>query len=129
MAQTFDIHRLQQIQHQGDGRKLDPAKRAALQKQKLAVACQGFESMFWHMILKGMRQSVLKSNWLDGGLKQRITEDMLDQVLADRMAESGQVGLAKMLMNQLQGVRQYRKTQPLASADLKPPAGLDRGAR
>jgi Rod binding domain-containing protein len=120
---TLDIHQLQQIQHLGDGRNLDPAQKAALQKRKLIVACQGFESMFWHMILKGMRQSVLKSNWLDGGLKQRITEDMLDQVLADRMAASGQVGLAKMLMNQLQGVRQYQKTFPLAPAELKPPAG------
>ncbi len=120
---TFDIHRLQQIEHLGDARNLDPAQKAALQKKKLTLACQGFESMFWHMILKEMRRSALKSHWLDGGLKQRISEDMLDQVLADQMAASGQVGLAKMLMNQLQGVRHYRKPVPLAPADLKPPDG------
>jgi Rod binding domain-containing protein len=117
---TYDLQNLQQIKYLGNGQNLDAAQKAALQKRKLAVACQGFESMFWHLILKGMRKSVFKSDWLDGGLKQRITEDMLDQVLADRVAASGQVGLAKMLMSQIQGVQKYRKPVQSAPAGLNP---------
>ncbi|MBU0513174.1 MAG: rod-binding protein [Proteobacteria bacterium] len=120
---TFNLQKLQQIKYLGHGQHLDAAQRAALQKQKLEVACQGFESMFWHLMLKGMRRSVIKANWLDGGLKQRFAEDMLDQVMADRMAGSGQVGLAKMLIKQIEGVKRYRKPPALAKKDLRPLEG------
>lgn len=119
----LNLQQLQHIKNLGHGQNLDPAQRAAVQKKKLEVACQCFESMFWHMILKGMRQSVIRSDFLDGGLKQRFAEDMLDQVMADRMAGSGQVGLAKMLMNQLHGVRKYRQPSTLDPKDLQPLAG------
>ena len=53
------------------------------------------EQMFIHQLLKEMRKSVPQSTLFGESRSRAFFEDMMDQVLAEKMAESGQLGIAK----------------------------------
>jgi Rod binding domain-containing protein len=70
--------------------------------QQLKVATQQFESYFLHQMLQEMRKSVPKDEELqDSGDQQKIFQDMLDQTLSDSMAKRGDLGIGKMLYDQM----------------------------
>lgn len=71
--------------------------------QKLLSACQGFEAVFIKQMLDAMRNTVPKSGFLDGGIAQGIYKDMLYQQYADAMAKTANLGVARLLYNQLSG--------------------------
>ena len=71
--------------------------------EKLLKACQGFESVFIKQMLDSMRNTVPKNGMFDGGIGQNIYEDMLYQQYADKMAKTANLGLARLLYNQLSG--------------------------
>jgi flagellar protein FlgJ len=79
-----------------------------LQEKKLKKACADFESMLVFQLLKTMRQTVPKSGLLKTTPGSSTYEMMLDQKIADELANKGQgLGLQKMLYNQL--IRQIPK--------------------
>lgn len=71
--------------------------------EKLLQACQNFEAVFIKQMLDSMRNTVPKDGMLDGGIGQNIYEDMLYQQYADKMAKTANLGLSRLLYNQLSG--------------------------
>ena len=71
------------------------------QDQELKAVAQEFESLFVHLMLKEMRNSVAESDYLDTGLQGDIFEDMLDQEYAKEIASSEQLNLSKVIYEQL----------------------------
>ncbi|MCK8824569.1 rod-binding protein [Fuchsiella alkaliacetigena] len=71
------------------------------QDQELKAVAQEFESLFVHLMLKEMRNSVPESDYLDTGLQGDIFEDMLDEEYAKEIASSEQLNLSKVIYEQL----------------------------
>jgi flagellar protein FlgJ len=67
----------------------------------LRGACQDFESLVMHELLKGMRRTVEKCDLFHGGSGEEIYESLLDMELAKKMAGLGPKSLAEMLYRQL----------------------------
>ena len=64
------------------------------------VAAQ-FESIFLQQMLKAMRDATVKSDLLDSS-QMDTYESMADQQLAVQLAEQGGIGLARMMVEQMQ---------------------------
>jgi flagellar protein FlgJ len=79
------------------GRTIDPAE-----EKKLKKACADFESMLVFQLLKTMRQTVQKNGLLKPSQGKETYEMMMDQKIADDLANKGQgLGLQKLLYNQI----------------------------
>lgn len=70
-------------------------------EKQLKQACQDFESIFLGMMMKNMRATVQKSDFLPEDQGTEIFQGMLDDELTKNAAESGGIGLAKLLYSQL----------------------------
>jgi len=78
------------------------APRAAGEgRQGLREAASEFESLFINQMLKSMRETITKSELFHGGNAEDIYTSMLDSELSKNMASSGGIGLADMLLRQL----------------------------
>lgn len=64
------------------------------------VAAQ-FESIFLQQMLKSMRDATIKSDLFDSS-QMDTYQSMADQQLAVSLAESGGIGLARMMVEQMQ---------------------------
>jgi len=82
---------------EGLERKGKFAKDAA----KIRKLSTEFEAMFLEQMLKGMRSSVQKSGFIDGGNAEEIYTSMLDTEYAKNMAQQRSLGLADMVERQL----------------------------
>ena len=71
-------------------------------QDRLLDACQDFEAIFWHQILRQMRRSIPKSDFLDGGMGEEIFQDSLDEEYSRLLARRGDGSLARILYEQLQ---------------------------
>ena len=79
------------------GQTTDPA-----QEKKLKKACADFEAMLVFQLLKTMRQSAPRNGFLKPSQGQQTYEMMLDQKIAEELAnKGGGLGLQKMLYNQI----------------------------
>ena len=79
------------------GRTIDPA-----QEKKLKKVCADFESMLVFQLLKTMRQTVPKNGLLKPSQGKETYQMMLDQKIADDLANKGQgLGLQTILYNQI----------------------------
>lgn len=84
--------------------RIETAAPPALDKEHrdLKKATQQFEGYFLHELLKEMRKTVPDDKLLgDQGHGQEIFRDMMDQTLSDSMSSRGDVGIAKMMYDQL----------------------------
>jgi len=70
-----------------------------------------FESLFVNELLKSMRRTIPKNDYLNGGLRQDIFEDMLYEEYARKISHSGGLGLGDMVYHYLLTTR---KGKPLA---------------
>ncbi|QLA16861.1 peptidoglycan DD-metalloendopeptidase family protein [Desulfolutivibrio sulfoxidireducens] len=70
------------------------------EEKKLRQACRGFESAFLQKLMVQMRATVPKDGILHGPYEDQYLS-MFDQAMADKMAESGGIGLADMMYSQL----------------------------
>jgi flagellar protein FlgJ len=76
----------------------------ALDKKHLDLkkATQQFEGYFVNELLKEMRKTVPKDTLIkDDGDGQEIFQGMMDQTLSDSMSSRGDLGMAKMMYDQL----------------------------
>lgn len=78
------------------------------ERNRLKQACSDFESIFIHMMLRTMRESVPSDGLFSGGKGEEIFRDMLDEEYALRMSQTGQVGLSRLMYEQLTGERLSR---------------------
>lgn len=62
---------------------------------------QEMEHLFAFQLLQELRQTVQKGELLNGGHEQEMYEEMLDDILSGHMAESGQLGIAEAMADQL----------------------------
>lgn len=69
--------------------------------RKLWDACIESESLFVNNMLKEMRKSIHKEEWLHGGFAEDIFEDMLYDKYSLEISKSSNLGIAKMLYNEL----------------------------
>lgn len=69
--------------------------------RRLWDACIEMESIFVGKMLKEMRKTVPKTGWIDGGFAEEIFEDMLYDEYAMSMSRNSNLGMAKMLYDQL----------------------------
>jgi len=73
----------------------------ALDQKRLKETCVEFEAIFISKLLKGLRNTVYKSGFIDGGEGEEIFADMLYDEYAKKMAHSNSFGLAEMLYKQI----------------------------
>lgn len=70
---------------------------------KLKEACNQFEGLMIHQMLKGMRQTINQTGLIGGSNAENMWRDLQDQALSDEAARSGGLGLSDMLYRQLTG--------------------------
>lgn len=75
-------------------------------REKLAL--QELEHLFAYMLLQELRKTIPRGGLLDGGPQQRIYEDMLDDALSGEWARTGQLGIARMIEEQLRTAEAQR---------------------
>lgn len=68
---------------------------------ELRDACLQMESLFIHHLMKEMRATIHKSDFISGGRAEEIYTSMLDAETAKKISAKGGIGLAKMLLHQL----------------------------
>ncbi len=95
------------------------ASAGGVDEKGLRKACQEFEAIMLHQLLKGMRKTVMETGFMSGGYGEKIFRDMHDQALTEEMAKGGGVGLADMLYRQLLGL----------PAPVNPPGGYPKFSR
>lgn len=76
------------------------ATQGAESPARRAEALQEFEHVFLKQLLDEMRKTVPKTGLLGDSPAQRYFEEMLDDVHAGKMAESGQFGIARQIAAQ-----------------------------
>jgi len=64
-------------------------------------ACAEMESLFIHYLIKEMRATIPKSEFLGGGKAHEMYTSMLDTHLARELADKGGIGLSSLLMDRL----------------------------
>jgi len=69
---------------------------------KLEKACREFESLFLNYLLQNMRRTIPKSNFFSGGFGKDIYTSLMDQELARVLSERKEIGIAKILIKQLE---------------------------
>jgi len=69
--------------------------------QALQRACRQFEAFFIYYLLKVMRKTIPKAHLIDGGRGEEIHQSLMDQEMARRLAASGGIGLAGLLLDRL----------------------------
>lgn len=73
--------------------------------KNLMDVCHEMESIFVGKMLKEMRQTVHKNEWTHGGFAEEIFEDMLYDEYALNVSKNGNLGLAKMLYDEMSRTR------------------------
>ena len=89
---------------------------------QLEVAAQEFESIFVTHLLSTMRESATQTDFLgENSTSMKIFNGMLDEKYAMEIAKTGQLGLAEMLIQQLEGYQ----TKNLGDAGVGPDPNLE----
>lgn len=70
---------------------------------KLMNTCIEMESIFVSRMLKEMRNTLPKEKLIDGGFAEKIFDDMLYDEYALNLSKTSNLGLGKMLYNELSG--------------------------
>lgn len=83
---------------------------------ELKEACQAFESVFVTYMLQKMRGTVAEGGMLEGGPGQSMYKEMLDEEYAKSISQSGNLGLADLMYQQL--IAGLHRPQVSASDDL-----------
>jgi flagellar protein FlgJ len=84
--------------------KLDSLEKRnykGMDAKKIKETSREFESLFIEQLFKSMRNTVPKDEWLNGGLKQDIFEDMLYSEYSKMISKSGGIGLGDMVYKYL----------------------------
>ena len=69
--------------------------------ESLRKACEEFEAVFTTYLLKSMRKTIPKTEFMHGGLREDIYTAMMDEEVARAVAKGPGVGLAASIYRQL----------------------------
>ena len=103
---AMDVSR-QQMQTEIDAAAT--GKKSTEREAKLQKACQGFEAIFINVILQEMRKSIPDDGLLPTSNATRTWQQLFDNQLAETLASRQEMGVAKMLYQQLQDVEVGKK--------------------
>lgn len=92
---------------------VDLLRTPNLQAPREQKALKELEGLFLHLLMKEMRKTVPENGLFGKSPAQQMFQEMLDEVYAQKMADSGQLGLAKLLEAQ---IRQQEKHDAAAEA-------------
>ncbi len=99
----------------GPGAARLSALESDAQREKLAF--QEVERLFAYMLMQEMRNTVPDDGLFPETPAQRMYDQIMDDVLAGEWAETGQMGLAEKLAEQLQADTIQNQLQRKADAD------------
>ena len=88
------------------------------QDAKLKEACEGFESVFIHQLIKEMRKTVPKDGLLHSSQEEQYSS-MFDEELAKSLAKGGGIGLADYMQGQIKGRAAKGQPGPTTPSGLK----------
>lgn len=71
------------------------------QKQRLKKASQDFEAIFARQLMKNMRSGLTEDSMFGSGVEGEIFSDMMDNAVAEKMAERGDLGIGDALYKEL----------------------------
>lgn len=80
---------------------LDEKKVPRTQDESLRMVTRQFEAIFLQELLKEMRNTTLDSGLFGKDRASQMYQDMHDEALSARMAETGELGIGKMLYAEL----------------------------
>ncbi len=69
--------------------------------EKLMGTCEDFEAIFIKQLLDVMRKTVNRSGLINRGMGEDIFEDMLYDEYAKKMVKTANLGISRLLYNQL----------------------------
>jgi flagellar protein FlgJ len=84
------------------GNQPGPTNAAHQDRVRLKEVCHELESLFIGHLLKEMRATVAKSGFLSGGRAEELYTSMLDNQLAKELSAKGGIGLATLLLDNLE---------------------------
>jgi len=79
-----------------------PGAKAGTDKQQMKQTAKDFEAIFVQQVFKGMRQTVPDGGLLPRGQAEEIYSDLQDMEAAKQFTNHGGIGLAEMLLEQMQ---------------------------
>ena len=96
---------LQQVSPGTSALKVDAGRSSPEPKaedtESLYRACQDFESVFVAYLLKSMRRTVPRAEFMNGGLREDMYLSMMDEEIARVVARGPGMGLAASIYRQL----------------------------
>ncbi|MCK8059852.1 MULTISPECIES: rod-binding protein [unclassified Fusibacter] len=87
--------------------------------EKLKKVATDFEEVFVNMLLKAMRSTVVDSGLTEKSNQRDIFQGMLDESFAKEMAEAGGIGIADMMVKQLEKYIAHEADETREPFDLK----------
>lgn len=78
---------------------------ASGENAKKKIAGEEMEHLFLYELLKEMRKTTFHSKFLHENSTQEIYNDMLNDALAGEMAKSGQLGIAKQIIQETETIQ------------------------
>lgn len=88
----------EEVETEAFSKALDNAINNKDEKQ-LKKACVEFESYFLNMMFKSMRKTIVPG--MEKSHAEEMFQEMLDEEMCQNIAESGGIGFADMMYNQL----------------------------
>ena len=73
--------------------------------EELKNASEQFEALLLNFMIKEMRSTVPESGLFERSMAEEIFTGMLDEQMAGKMAKNGDVGLSRLIFDQLKGNR------------------------
>ena len=77
-------------------------KTAGTDQQRMKQTAQDFEAIFVQQVFKEMRRTIPEGGLLPRGQAEEIYSDMQDMEAAKQLTGQGGIGLAEMLLEQMQ---------------------------
>ncbi len=77
-----------------------PASREPYPPEALPRAARAFEGLLWQQLLRVMRRAQLHEGFFGQGPGTAIYEGWFEQLLSERLAEGGSLGIADALLRQ-----------------------------
>ncbi len=93
MQSSSDLNRIKALS--------DKASKLTGRNRELMDACREFETIFVKQMLDSMRKTVNKAEIPDNNAGKEYFEDMLYDNYAKKMTETANLGIAKMMYQQL----------------------------
>jgi len=81
-------------------------------KKVLKQACEDFEALFWEQVLKGMRKTIPKSDFWGNRREEELYTSLYDQGLSVVLSERGGLGLAEILIKQMEPAADQSSMKP-----------------